>query len=74
MKRTTQWLWLVGAGACLALSAVVAGWWLPSVTVLISLGLLVAQAVALLLPVWHSRESALDEAPVPSARGRDPRG
>lgn len=74
MKKTTQVLGLLGVGACLALGAVLMGWWLPSVTVLISLGILVAQVVALVLPVWHSRELTLDEDPLSEPGGHAPRG
>ncbi len=64
----------VGVGAVLALGAVVTDWWSPSVTTLICLGLVSAQAVALAVPLCRPRASLLDEVPAPQGGARAPRG
>jgi hypothetical protein len=74
MKVGTKVMWLaVIAGALMASSAVLVQRWNPGGTALMSLGLILAQLAALILPLHRSRELTPDGKAVRAPEAREPR-
>jgi hypothetical protein len=75
MKVGTKVMWLaVVVGILMATSAVLVQRWSPGSTALMSLGLLLAQLAALVLPLHRSRELTSDAKVIraPEARSARP--
>jgi hypothetical protein len=75
MKVGTKVMWLaVVVGALMASSAVLVQRWNPGGTALMSLGLILAQLAALILPLLRTREltTGTELVRAPEARGSRP--
>jgi hypothetical protein len=74
MKVGTKVMWLAMiAGALMASSAVLVQRWNPGSTALMSLGLILAQLAALILPLHRSRELTPGAKVVRAPEARAPR-
>lgn len=75
MKVGTKVMWLaVMVGALMASSAVLVQRWNPGGTALMSLGLILAQLAALILPLQRTRELTSEPEVIRAPEAREPRG
>ncbi|HZI05465.1 MAG TPA: hypothetical protein VEZ71_15645 [Archangium sp.] len=74
MKVGTKVMWLaVMTGALMASSAVLVQRWNPGGTALMSLGLILAQLAALILPLQRTRELTPEPKAIRAPEAREPR-